>query len=238
MFSETQVRRPLVETLLAERDPGRPRRIVTQHTLPPRLYSRAMTVATALEQVEMDVPCLGLATLFDEERVYPGPDRDWVLLPLAEDPSYRQHDGFATLPRVISRLERIRDAGIEFDTLYIAHELPKGILEPGKPFDRRWLLPPPSPKTRHLSERLGDAVQKSFRVAAAPLRAGAMVTAAAGAVAAAAGGAMAPLMLLALLAVDPILFGAVIAPRRTVAPGELAAWFKLASWTYAEIADS
>ncbi len=194
--------------------PGLPR----QRPLSTRLWH-------LLAQIAWDglpVRYLGTMPLFAGHRVYAGPNTDWVLLELADDPLFQDRHGFPIPAPVLADLRRIRRS-VELDALFVAHEVPRGAVVEDRPIPREALLPPPSRRVVEQSERFGEAARALWAVAAAPLVLAGAVAALGAATTAAAG---------SVLALDPVLLGVAVAPGRPLADGEPAAWFRLAQWTY------
>jgi hypothetical protein len=134
---------------------------------------------------------------------------DWLVLRLMEDPLYLQ--GELNIPQDVQRrLVALDKAGVEFDDLWIAHEVPKGSqLGPAKSKDglKQMLAPQ---RTSPQAQRLKGL----FNVLAA------------GAVAA----VTLPMFALASVAnADPVLLG-VLTSTGSTEPGTLAAYFFIARW--------
>jgi hypothetical protein len=194
-------------------------------------------VQTTMDQ---ELPCryLGTMPLFDGHRVYRGQEHDWGLMQLEEDPLYQSRDGYPMPTQVGELLAQILLAGINFDAIYVAHEVEKGALVEGKPMDPLALIPPPAPSVQKRSRQLGWLADKLFKVATAPLLAltaaslaltsAGVVAAAAGAVGAAASGVVAVRLL------DPVVFGVIGRTGRELGAGEMGCWFYLAHWRYGE----
>ena len=244
MRTQTQVQKPMKWVVAQEYTPDSAQQLVEYVSTPPALNRRARTVARVTQQVGMRCPCFGPEPMFAETRYYQLTETDWLLMPLAQHPAYGDRDGFPMPRETIDRLNRIRGQ-VEFDALYIGQEVPKGVVQPGRPVDDKWLLPPPGRETYEMSEQLGQLTQQGWRVATSPITAapkilgglakvGAAVAVGAAAVAGVAMAAALPMGVLALAALDPILFGAVVAPGRPVAAGEMAMWFVLAEWDHAK----
>ena len=206
-----------------------------QRTMARRLPDDPVLLQFTLEIIkacmERELPCqfLGIMPLFDGHHVYQGSERDCGLMRLEEDPLYQSRDGYPMPTQVKERLASIQDAGIDFDAIYVAHEVEKGSLVEGRPIDPLAVIPPPAPSIRRRSKQLGSIAAKLFKVAAAPLlawSAASLAVASAGAVAAV--GAMAAPLL------DPVIFGVVVRPGSRPGPGELGCWFHLAQWRYGE----
>lgn len=167
-------------------------------------------------------------SLFTGQRYFPGPQRDWYFMPLQDDPLWGHRHGYPMPERVLMDLRRLQAAGIEFDGgLFPAHDAYKSSGSPQATLEM--IAPPPSPKAQATSARLGGTATKFFRAATLPmlgLGAGLM---AAGAVATAAVGAA------SMLALDPILFGAVrlVHPRTPKDPVP-AAFVYISHWSWDE----
>ena len=127
----------------------------------------------------------------------------------------------------------MEQAGVDFDALYVAHELEKGRIREEEPLTAQMVLPPPPREVEQLSEKLGSAAPRMWAAAAVPLLASAAVSAAIAGAALMVGPAL--LAAAATCAtLDPILLGTIVAPGRPVQPGEAACWFYLAHWRYGE----
>lgn len=196
-------------------------------TLNPRLpmqrglFERQHAVMERSDEAGLAVRYIGTMNLFENHRVYPGRGRDWVLMNLADDPLFRDSDGFPMPRRVFNQVGRIAKSGIEFDGLYIAHEVALHAVSEYAPVTVDALTPPPSPQVVKLSERLGLAGKVLWGMAAVPLAiSGALTTAAAAAASA--------------VARDPILLGVVVASGRSFIVGEPSAWFYLDHWDFGQ----
>ncbi|MBC7264769.1 MAG: hypothetical protein H5T64_10520 [Chloroflexi bacterium] len=211
---------------------GQVRGLIPRPPVDPALYERARSVVALSLEADLPVLQLGTMPLFSGHRVYCGEYRDWVLVNLAEDPLFHDRDGFPVPKRILRHLRAMQKAGVEFDALYVAHEVEKGRIREGGVTAEVLMPSTPKPVAR-LSGWLGTAARVTWGLAAAPLAASAVVSAAvaAGAV------AVAPALMAlgaACLTLDPILLGAVVAPGRPVEEGETAYWFYLAHWRYGE----
>jgi hypothetical protein len=187
----------------------------------------------------VELECLGVQPLFGETRLYPGPERSWVLAPADDDPMVRR--GELAIPgRELRALARLLEAGLDFPAVYVAHEVPTARLAraglPGRarvrpggfaPLDllasQRLVEPVPVPaRTARAARRLGTGAGAVLKV----LGLGAPVAGAIAGATVSAGGAA-----LRALALDPMVLGAWTLDRRT-APGSPAAWFVLATWLW------
>jgi hypothetical protein len=194
-------------------------RTATLERQAPALVEKAREAGAAIEY-------LGIGPLFAEPRLYRGDTTDWILAP-ANDES-----------PVVPRSERkaltcLRDAGVEFPLIYVAHEIPsdpnyrRSVSATGLPVSindvqaAALIGPVPPPRDAvELSERLA---RRSSQVLAAARRG----VATAGAI------AVSPLALMGSIVaagLDPIVLGAI--PATSKVQGQPAAWYVLAKWTW------
>lgn len=164
---------------------------------------------------------LGFLPLFEEIRLVEGRNCDWLVFPMEADPLYKS-GRFPVPRRTLRHLRAVDAAEASFDALYIAHELPKGLIRQGDEVAVWRALAPPPPKALvELSARLGRASLGALLAAfGAPFVAG-------GGLALGAAVAAAP----ALTVLDPIILGAVGA-RRPAQAGDPAYFFLLAAWRW------
>jgi hypothetical protein len=155
---------------------------------------------------------IGVAPLPDGPTLFaiPGSRWDWLILRLEDDPLFKRGE-LAIPPVQRSVLYSLDKAGVVFDELLIAHEVPRGSLKGG------WDLPKP------------DVDEVLLEVSAAPVRrlegwvkAMALCTNAIAAL---------PLVVVAAVAdaADPVLIGA-ITKGGMRNPGVLAAYFEVIRW--------
>lgn len=209
-------------------DTLQPEEILTQFlAAPPALLAREDALLTQAERAGCTLTFVGTMPLFDGYRLYSGASSDWCLLNLADDPLMRATDGYPMAQATLQRLRRLRQIGVAVDTLVVAHELPKGRIEPGEHLRAEHLVPAPARGARRRAAVLGVAASLLARSALAPalglglLGAGALTAAAQFGVAAG-----------TAVVLDPVLFGAIVAPGRPVRAGELARWLYLDHWYY------
>lgn len=161
--------------------------------------------------------------LIEEKEVFPGDSRDWLLINAARDPLLYDRDGYPIPSRILKPLRKLAKAGLDFDAIYVAHEMTPGSVTSSTPITAELLTPPQPANVVRTSNHLGTAGSILWHIATLPVLA-AMV----GALGALAVGAWA----IAGVGRDPILFGAKVGPCRPVVPGELASWFYLGHWAY------
>lgn len=217
------------------------------------LASRAVELQLRAAKRNVSLQCIGTMPLFRNHIVSRGAGRDWVLVPLSDDPLFLHPSGFP-IPRAQLRdLKRIRKTGAQFDALYVAHEVESGSVAPDGPLTLDALRPPPPRAVQKLSHHLGKTASKVWKGATLPaamavvglllaaavtvatsfiaiLAAGLVTVVAIGAFAMMAAGTVAALPALAV--VDPIILGVITEPGRPLQTGENAAWFYLTHWDY------
>jgi hypothetical protein len=129
MLYETVVQTRLVPALVTSLQD---RALITSPPPLPALYRRYLSIVPLT--YELPIRYVGYGRLFEpinglHHRVYAGKETDWVFLPLDEDPRFHSRFGFRAPRRVIQHLAAIvtamEKAGVNFDTLWVAHEVPK-----------------------------------------------------------------------------------------------------------------
>ena len=232
MLTETYFQPSQLKVLVAE-EGTQTRALIRRPPMEPALRERARALLVHSSQEALPLIYLGTMPLFSGHRVYPGRRYDWILVNLAEDPLFHDRDGFPVPGRILDHLRAVKRAGIDFDALYVAHEIEKGKIREGKPLTVAALLPPSPRSVERLSHQLGKASEALWAVAAAPL----VVSLVAGAAVGAGALIAAPVLAAAAascMTLDPVLLGTTVASGKPVRPGEPACWFYLAHWAYGE----
>lgn len=198
-------------------------------SITPELARRYHRTEYLSDAFNLPIRCIGTGPVFAGTRLYPGADSDWVLLNLTEDPLFYSSGERLVMPgTVIEDLTEVLAAGIDFDAVFIAHELPKDNLKPGQPVPLELIAPPPPPAmSRRLNRlnRMNQMVWNSLAAAAGTaLEATTAVVTAAGTVAATS------IMLLA--SYDPILFGIYLDKEHSVNGHPIGLWYYLSHWTW------
>jgi hypothetical protein len=189
----------------------------------PTLYVRQRSLMRKSVERHLPLQYLGTMRLFEGHRVYPGRDHDWVLVNLADDPLFRDRDGFPVPRQVLRELRAIKAHRVDFDALYVAHQVRPGRVQEGAQLTADLLLPPPPAAVQKLSDRLGAVGQILWLLAWLPMT---LSSAIAGAALAGA------TTLVTEQGLDPLLLGVLVGWDRPAMPGELAAWFYLSHWVY------
>ncbi|MDH7489005.1 MAG: hypothetical protein QHH80_05805 [Anaerolineae bacterium] len=171
---------------------------------------------------------LGYAPVFSGQRVYHGRDCDWAMMHVGDDPVFRLHGQRLYAPKPVrAHLEKITEAGIEFDAIFIAREIPAGSVKPGEPIPLELLIPPPHPEARERLNTFERAAMNWWNFVAKVLTATARGIAA-GAVAVAAAGAGVG----ALAALDPVLFGVQFDATWHTDGHPIGMWYYLTHWDW------
>ena len=198
------------------------------------ISKRAQSLQRIASERNTSVEYIGTMPLFSGHRVAQGSLYDWVLVSAEDDPLFSHSGGFPIPDHAKADLETIRDAGIEFDMIYIAHEVQPGSVEPDRPLTIDALRPPPPRSVQKLSHGLGSKASAFWSGGLTPMKATPFLigTAALGAVAALPVVAGAAAALPALLVVDPIVLGVIASPSGSAHAGDEAGWFYLTHWDY------
>ncbi len=115
----------------------------------PATLLRAHHILTLAEQHALPVQFLGYREPFREPIIFHTRSRAWVITPLRADPLFRYYGNRLYAPdRVVTRVRAMVRAGLDFDDIYIAHELPENadltrdnlldLIKPPPPFGGRW----------------------------------------------------------------------------------------------------
>jgi hypothetical protein len=162
---------------------------------------------------------LGQGVVFSGTVVVPYPEHDMVTTRLSEDPLYTQRDRFPIPRKVLNQLKKLQRIGVDFETLFIAHEIPKDTLRSGDPLTLDLVNPPPCPENVAQAEMIGDLSRITWVSAIAPAlpvlgvsKMGVSVTEA--------------------VRRDPILFGLKVQRDSQPKTVSVADWFYLCRWTW------
>jgi len=186
----------------------------------PNLLERHHALLSRARAARLPVRYLGRAPLFDGHRVFPGSYSDWVLINAAADPCVSDRDGFPIPAAPLKVLRRMEARGIEFDAIYLLHEVPAGAVRAGEPPAVEALLPPPSVRAQRHSRHLGLASTLLWAATLLPLLSSTRIARTLVNRAAPLGAS--------LHALDPAVFGVLVGQ----AERELACWYYLTHWIY------
>jgi hypothetical protein len=179
---------------------------------------------------------LGATLTFEEPRIYQGTGSDWALMPLEQDSFYRENQERMVLPKeVYTNLQGMNNEGIDFDALYVAHELPSGLVRSGQPIPSTYLAPPPPPQKAARLKMLSQAstlYQRALRTA--------VLTAGIGTALVATMAIALPILVVgaaltlpaAAVGLDPVLFGVNIDYSRTIGGQHPCLIYVLAQWSW------
>lgn len=194
------------------------------------LIERHQRTLYLAERNNISLLFLGYAPVFSGTRIYRGRDCDWAMMHLGDDPVFCFHGQRLYAPRpVIEQIEMIVEAGIEFDAIFIAHEIPKGSVKPGEPVPLELIMPPPHPQVRKRLNWLESMIIRwwSFvtKVLEGTLETIAITTASI---------ATAAIGVAALAAQDPVLFGVQFDETWQANGQPVGMWYYLTNWYWPE----
>lgn len=182
------------------------------------LDDRAEIVRSISAKTGISIPILGQAPLFDDYKLVTHTAPNWVIYNLSHDPLWK--NGKFPIPLIhLERLKHLYRRGIEFDALYVAHELPLDFCSDSDPLELSLVKPAPPIIATRLSEGLGLAADSILATYARAIKVPVKGLAIAGATG------------LAILR-DPVLIGAIIPPATNPQVGVPAIWFLLAAWRW------
>lgn len=205
--------------------PHLPAAVSAAYVLAPIVQQRLQRVLSVSAEKQLPVHHSFNAPLFTGTVIIPGKERDWHLMPISEDPTWGNRHGYPMPKAVISTLRTIERANLDIDTIFVAHEAPKGVgLLPGPAERSAAFTPPISMKAQQSAASMGTAAANLIKAAFAP----ALLTGVAGA----ALGAAAVIATGALVGLDPILMGTISDSRNGLKVGSPAAWVYLAHWNW------
>lgn len=120
------------------------------------LQNRYSLTQKKVSKYDLPIKPLWYAPVFDEQRLYTtGEDNDWVFMPLARDASYTS--GNFSLPiQVAHTLEKIVRSDVQFDSIFVAHEIHKGSVLRGQLVPLELILPPLNNKNIRLAHKIED----------------------------------------------------------------------------------
>jgi hypothetical protein len=199
------------------------------HLERPLLEKHVHTMTTS-DQLALPVRFIGYAPVSNDTQVFRGVASDCALMPLTRDPLYYASGNKLLIPEAaLADLARIHRAHLDFEALFIAHEVPKNSLMPGQAVPLEVLAPPPPP---HLSKQLVrvETVNRLFWTAFRGGLRGLAMGAAFAAVLPAAAVGIAGAALIGAASMDPVIFGLNFDRSKTVNGQPLAMWYYLTHW--------
>lgn len=155
--------------------PAQPNLVLAQAELSFRRQSSALTIAPPtqimlqqhqrtmqiVQQQRLPTFFVGYAPAFTGLQLYRGQDSDWTLMNLRDEALFQVLDNNMVLPHDVAEdVFRLHDAGIDFEAIYIAHEIPAGVLpDNATSVPLELIVPPPSDRQRRMN-RLGDQSER------------------------------------------------------------------------------
>ena len=186
-----------------------------------RQYDIVMGLA---EDRRLPVKYAGQMPVPTEQQVFDTGHHFWVLDNAKRDSLMDNAAGFPMPQRCLDDLRRIRNSGMSFADIMVAHELPRHALTASGQVAPEMLTPRPSRQALNRANQRGQLAQTLITAATVPLMGLGLMAAAGVATVAVAGAALAGL--------DPILFGVVTESGRPARRNEIGAWFYLTHWEY------
>ena len=182
------------------------------------LVERAKMVRSISVAKGIPIPELGINPLFAGVKIVTNTTPNWAIYNISQDPLW--HSGNFPVPRNdLRRLNQLYLGGIEFDAMYVAHELPIGFDHENDSLELSLIEPAPPMQAIGLAQKIGLATDGIVAMYAAasrkPFQALAMV------------GNKGSTILR-----DPILMGTIVPPRFNPEEGVPAVWFLLAAWRW------
>lgn len=192
---------------------------------------------TLVNEHDLPIEFIGFGKIPENFQVFDGPDCDWVLLNILEDPILSHRNGRLPVPRTVKKnILKMAAIGIDFSATFIAHAVPKGSMKGKREISLEQVFPYPDPSASTRLGRLDRGIMKLNQVTRVAIKAVAVTGATVSA------GALAVPALLAtalpagaaagsLLVLDPILFGVHVFDNwRTEDFRPIGGWYYLTNW--------
>lgn len=197
--------------------------------IPVNLVRRQNETMALAHSNKLNIHFLGHSPVFSETKIYCGETSDWALMNLNHDPLFRAQKNKLYAPKsVVTEIQTAVNAGIKLDSIYIAHEVAKGKLQPGKPLSLELLVPPPSAKMQRRLSIIEKTSNQWWKFVA---------YFSAGAIAAPTAALASPFLAVASAGLDPVLLGVQFDPRWTVEGKPIGLWYYITAWNWAEMED-
>ena len=111
--------------------------------LPPALLDRYQKTQDLATQADLPLQFLGYQPVFSDTKIYHGPNTDWVMMNLTQDPLFQAQGQKLYAPAQARQdLMNLVAAGLVFDAIFIAHEIPPGSVLPDDQVPLAALMPP------------------------------------------------------------------------------------------------
>lgn len=190
---------------------------------PKPLIQKHTNVEIIATKKQLPVRFLGYSPIFSETRIYQGPESDWALMNLADDPLYYSNGQRLIVPSVVAQdINSIVKAGIDFSTIYIAHEIPKGSIKQGEEIPLELIAPPPPPDVVRRVKKRSRGAETFWQKVMAAIQV--MITTGAATTIGAAS------FVGALVAFDPVLFGVLVDEEWQVNGKPIGLWYYITHW--------
>lgn len=198
----------------------------------PDMINKHTDTITLSNRHHLPVEYVGVAPAFSGNKTIQKPDGDWVVMNLADDPIWQ--DGQYPMPkRVIQDIDRVIASGLDFEGIYVAHELPAGTLANHPQVPKEWILPPLPQRQFKRLERANQVSHFGWQSVGALISSAGFATILMSALALATPIALTSAMV-AAASLDPIIFGLHIDHTTMVNGQPLALWYYITHWTWDE----
>ena len=194
------------------------------------LVRRYKETALITTMNRLPVRFVGYASPFSGTRIFKGPNCDWAMMYLGEDPVYCFHGNKLYAPHhVTTDVKRMAAAGLKFDAIFVAHEIPTGAVKPGQKISLDLIVPPPPPKVMKRLRFLEKTSGSWWHIIRNAIK-GALVAPIVAGVAAGTVATLPAAGIVALAAADPILFGVQLDNACKLDGQPVGMWYYLTHW--------
>lgn len=185
---------------------------------PHELLKRHNNIEIKTRENNLPVRFLGYNILPNQTCVYPGEKTDWAIMSLKRDPTYYSNGKRMIVPGAVAQqIKNIVNAGVEFDAIYVAHEIPKSSIKPGQDVPIELIAPPAPPEALRRVRKLSSAAEKFWKgIGTATVATAASFT----------------LPLAFLGTADPVLFGVNINEEWRMKNIPIGMWYFIARWEW------
>jgi len=209
----------------------------------PVLYQRYEQVHLVTQRNQLSIKPVGFSPVFDDHRVQRGQQSDWAIMSLPNDPTYQPHKSifgrrigksFHIPIRVRKTLEKIQASGLNFESIFIAHEIPKNTVGDGQRVPYELIAPPPPKRLLRQAENATYTALSFWNSVGHLAILTGMIAVAGVALTLAPAGALMMGSAITTGNLDPILFGLHIDETKKVNGMPLAMWYYLDHWVWSD----
>ncbi|NMC77989.1 MAG: hypothetical protein GYA59_01400 [Chloroflexi bacterium] len=189
-------------------------------TCPYTLIQQHQKITALATDKNLPIRFLGYSPIFTGTRVYRGQGCDWALMNLTSDPLFYANGEKLIIPAAAAAdIKTTVKAGINFDAMFIAHEIPSGSVKPGESVPLELIAPPPPPQVKQRLEKLDTAAGTFWQGVGSAI--GSILSM---------GAATATTFALPLAIVDPVLFGVYLDQSWLFQGQPIGMWYYVTHW--------